>query len=90
MDAGDEGFVNIAGTVSSKLLDALERICQYTRKEVGETDKEDPIKIFKLAEEDRDKSVALYIVSVPFLEEDIRFVKEEYGLPGDGILEHLF
>lgn len=55
-----------------------------------ETDKEDPIKVFKLAEEDGDQGVALYIVYVPFLEEDVGFVKEKDGFPGDGILEDLF
>ena len=53
------------------------------------TDEEDAVKVFEFAEEDGDKSVALYILYVPLLEENVRFVKEEYSLPGNGVLEHL-
>ena len=53
------------------------------------TDEEDAIEVFELAEKDGDEGVTLYVVDVPFLEEDVGFVEEEYGFPRDGILEDL-
>ncbi len=87
MDAGDKGFVNVAGTVGGQLLGSLGNYTDGWGKEKSETDEEDAIKVFELAEEDGDEGVALYIVYVPFLEEYVGFIKEEYGFPGDGILE---
>ena len=53
------------------------------------TNEEDPIEILELAEKDRHEGVALYVMYVPFLQEDVGFVKEEDCFPRDGILEDL-
>ena len=53
------------------------------------TNEEDAIEILELAEKDCYQGVALYVVYVPFLQEDIGFVKEEDCFPRDGILKDL-
>ena len=90
MDTGDESFVDVAGTIGGQLFALLGDLLDRQRKGEGETDEEDAIKVFELAEEDGDEGVALYVLDVPLLEKNVCFVKEEYSLPGDGVLEHLF
>ena len=54
------------------------------------TDEEDAIKIFELTEENGDEGIALYVVYIPLLKENIGFVEEKYCFPGDGVLEDFF
>ncbi len=58
----------------------------HGRKGEG-TNEEDPIKVFELAEEYRHEGVALYVLEVPFLKEDVGFVEEKYGFPRDSVLK---
>ena len=53
------------------------------------TNEEDAIKVFELAQEDGDESIALYVLYIPLLEENVCFVEEEDGFPGDSVLEDL-
>lgn len=47
----------------------------------------DPLAIFQLAEEHRDKAVANQILRRSFLEKDIRFIQEKNSVPMTGDLE---
>ena len=54
MDAGDKGFVDVAGTVRGQLLDSLGSYLDGWGKEKSGTDEKDAIKVFELPEENGD------------------------------------
>ena len=68
MDARDEGFVDVAGTVGCKLLLWLERFPGWLRERREGTDEEDAIEVFEFTKKDGDESVTLYVVDLTISE----------------------
>ena len=67
---------------------ALESLIEHADAVGGE--EEDPLEVFKSAEEDGNEGVAFEILVVAILEEDVGFVEEEDGGEGYGVVEDFF
>ena len=67
---------------------ALERLVEHADAVGGK--EEDAFEVFKSAEENGNEGIALDILVVAVLEEDVSFVEEDYGGEGDGVVEDFF
>ncbi len=80
-----------ASSISPGRLVVSYQGCQrpFNLQQRAVTNEEYAIEIFKLSEEYGNKSIPFDVMDIPFLEEDVGLIEQEYGFPSDSVFKHL-